>query len=291
MAGECLWTPGRDRAASARLMDFTRHVERASGEPFVSYDALHRWSVESAPEFWRHIWTFCGVVGDPGIRDVVDAVRMPGARFLPDARLNFAENLLRRQDAAPAIIATSEASRDMTLSFAELNRDVRRAAAALRAAGVQSGDRVCGIVANVPEAIIAALGAAAIGAVWSSCSPDFGTQGILDRFSQIAPTVLVAVDGYHYGGKRFDCRQKIAEVVTALPSLRQIVVVPLLDAATACAGVPGARAWEDWLDPGADSTRKPRASGPAADGSIEEIYDNAGGPIEEDALRVLSGPQ
>jgi len=250
VAGERLWTPGRDRAASARLMDFTRHVERASGEPFVSYDALHRWSVESAPEFWRHIWTFCGVVGDPGIRDVVDAVRMPGARFLPDARFNFAENLLRRQDNAPAIIATSEAARDLTLTFAELNRDVRRAAAALRAAGVQSGDRVCGIVANVPEAIIAALGAAAIGAVWSSCSPDFGVAGILDRFGQIAPSVLLSMDRYQYAGKNIDCLQKLRDVAAELPSVLQVVVIPYdptRHTTENVATAPEAVWWAEWL--------------------------------------------
>jgi acetoacetyl-CoA synthetase len=172
---------------------------------------------------------------------------MPGAQFLPDATLNFAENLLRWDDDSPAIVAVNEPGDERTLTRRDLRDAVARTAQALATAGVTKGDRVAGMVANVPEAIVAALGAAAIGAVWSSCSPDFGVQGVLDRFGQIEPAVLVAVDGYHYGGKTFDCLPKIVDVARGLPTLRRIVVVPFLGRTGAPLAVPHAVWWDDWL--------------------------------------------
>jgi acetoacetyl-CoA synthetase len=173
---------------------------------------------------------------------------MPGARFFPEGRLNFTENLLRRRDDAPALVSVTEDGPARELTFRELADEVGRAARRLAAAGVRPGDRVCGVVANVPEAIVMALGAAAIGAAWSSCSPDFGVQGILDRFGQIDPAVLCSVDGYQYGGKRFDCLAKLAEVVPRLPTVREVVVIPLADPEPDLAGTPGATLWRDWLD-------------------------------------------
>ncbi len=190
---------------------------------------------------------------------LVDAMRMPGAKFFPDARLNFTENILGDLNDEVAIVATSEAGRDRTLTRRELAAQVGRAAAALRRAGVQPGDRVGAITANTPEAIIAALGAAAIGAVWSSCSPDFGVQGVLDRFGQIAPTVLVAVDGYQYGGKWFDCRQKVADVVAQLPGLRQVVVIAMGES-SAPGPLPHAVWWADWLGGAGDAGSEDPAS-------------------------------
>ena len=188
-----------------RLTAFARFAGRRLGRRLDDFSEIHRLSVGDAPAFWDAFWDFAGVQGERGSRIAVDLDRMPGARFFPDARLNFAENVLRRRDDAPAIIAITEDGDERTISFRQLHDDVMRAALALRAEGVEPGDRVCGLVANVPEAIVAALGAAAIGGVWSSCSPDFGVQGVLDRFGQIEPTVLVAVDGYQYGGKTHDC--------------------------------------------------------------------------------------
>ncbi len=190
---------------------------------------------------------------------LVDAMRMPGAKFFPDARLNFTENILGDLNDEVAIVATSEAGRDRTLTRRELAAQVGRAAAALRRAGVQPGDRVGAITANTPEAIIAALGAAAIGAVWSSCSPDFGVQGVLDRFGQIAPTALVAVDGYQYGGKWFDCRQKVADVVAQLPGLRQVVVIAMGES-SAPGPLPHAVWWADWLGGAGDAGSEDPAS-------------------------------
>ena len=226
---------------------FLAHLLQARGLTFRDYRELHRWSCDRAPEFWRDIWDFCGVHGEPGNRLSIDPDRMPGARFLPDASLNFAENLLAYSGDQPAIIATTEAGRDRTISRDGLRDAVMRAAKALSRAGVGPGDRVGGVVANVPEAVIASLGAAAIGAVWSSCSPDFGSAGILDRFGQISPTVLIGVDGYHYGGKTFDCLSKLTEVARQLPSVRQVVIVPLAGGASLPADLGHGVWWDDWL--------------------------------------------
>ena len=187
------WTPDPARVSGSRMTAFTREAERRAGRTFASYADLHRWSIASSEAFWPLVWEFCGVIGDRGTHVAADIDRMPGARFFPDARLNFAENLLRREDDGPAMIATTETGADRMISWAALSRDVRRAAEALRRAGVGHGDRVCGVMANVPEAIVAALAASAIGAVWSSCSPDFGVQGIVDRFGQIEPVALLTV--------------------------------------------------------------------------------------------------
>jgi len=173
---------------------------------------------------------------------------MPGASFFPDARLNFAANVLKRRGDAPAILATNENGDSRSLTWDELRAGVEKAAAALRAAGVKEGDRVAGIVANTPETIVAALGAAAIGAVWSSCSPDFGVQGVLDRFGQISPAVLFTVDGYVYGGKRFDCLAKATEVARALPGLKQVVVMPVVGAPDGDSSA--FISWAEWLESG-----------------------------------------
>ena len=241
-----LWQPGPERIAASHLTRFTAFLERDRGLRFDGYASLHRWSVTEPGEFWSAFWTYAGVDGDPGGRAVIHLDRMPGARFFPDGRLSFARNLLRAPDDRLAIIATSERSRDRRMSFGELRRDVGRAATAFASAGVEAGDRVAGIVPNTAEAVIAALGAASIGAVWSSCSPDFGADGILDRFGQIAPKVLVAVDGYWYGGRRFDCRPTLRGVVRQLPSVAETVVVTY-DEPQPLSDIPSATRWEDWL--------------------------------------------
>jgi len=243
------WTPDPARVSGSRMTAFTREAERRAGRTFASYADLHRWSIASSEAFWPLVWEFCGVIGDRGTHVAADIDRMPGARFFPDARLNFAENLLRREDDGPAMIATTETGADRMISWAALSRDVRRAAEALRRAGVGHGDRVCGVMANVPEAIVAALAASAIGAVWSSCSPDFGVQGIVDRFGQIEPVALLTVDGYRYGGKRFDCLAKCREVADRIPSIRTRIVVPL---AGGDGTLPGAVEWNSFLESGGD---------------------------------------
>jgi acetoacetyl-CoA synthetase len=248
-----LWQPSEDRAAHANLTSFARRLSARIGRPLPDYASLHHASVTDLDAFWTEVWDTGRVIGDRGSRVVADAGRMPGARFFPDARLNFTENVLKRRGDGPAMIATTEAGGDRVISWTALRADVCRAARALRSSGVQAGDRVCGIVANVPEAIIAALGAAAIGAVWSSCSPDFGVQGILDRFSQIEPVVLLSVDGYRYGGKTHDCLGKLSEVVSRLPSVRRVVVIPLAASHDHPPAGPGAVPWHLWLEAESDA--------------------------------------
>jgi acetoacetyl-CoA synthetase len=215
-----LWTPSPERIASANLTRFAR------GRPYAE---LYDWSVTKPLEFWDAMWDFGRIVGSKGSRIAVDMDRMPGARFFPDATLNFAENVLRHGDASivddrPAIISKSEQSPARTMSWRVLRAEAAAFAAALRAAGIQPGDRIAAYLANTAEAIVAVLGAASVGAVWSSCSPDFGVQGVLDRFGQIAPRILVAADGYVYGGKTFDLRARIADVVKQLPSVERTVI-------------------------------------------------------------------
>src|SRR5262249_33891583 len=214
------------RIAGARLTAFSGAVEARVGTAVRGYEDLHRFSIERPEDFWRTVWDFCGVVGERGSRTAVDLDRMPGARFFPDARLNFAENVLRRDDDSPAIVFNGEGQRRRTVSFRELGAEVARFAAGLRRSGIRPGDRVAGYVPNMPEAMVAALGAAAIGAVWSSCSPDFGAQGVLDRFGQIEPRVLVGVDGYFYAGKTHDLRERFGDVLGRLPTVERAIVIP-----------------------------------------------------------------
>ena len=182
-----------------------------------------------------------------GERAVEHLERMPGAQFFPDARLNFAENLLRRRDATPAIVFNGEQRVQRSLTFAELHAQVCGAAAALREAGVRPGDRVAGFLPNIPETIVAALAAAAIGAVWSSCSPDFGVQGVIDRFGQIEPKVLFSADGAPYAGRVHDSLEKLREIRRQLPSVSQTVVVPYVSERPDLSGIPGAAPWHDFV--------------------------------------------
>ncbi len=246
-SGNPLWTPSGERVSASRLTAFRRAFEAVTGETYPDYETLHRASVVDPGRFWSAIWDFCGVIGDRGPATVRDIDRMPGAEFFPEGRLNFTENVLRGTDGTPAIVSVTESGRRRDLTFGELADEVGRVARRLKAAGVKPGDRVCGVVANTPESISLALGAAAIGATWSSCSPDFGVQGIVDRFGQIDPAVLCAVDGYDYGGKRFDVMEKLAEVVPRLPTLKEVVVIPLVAERPDVSRVPGAQLWFDWL--------------------------------------------
>ena len=258
MSDKPIWTPSAERVRASRMTKFVDRVAARADVTAGDYRALHDWSIRESPEFWTAVWDFCAVIGDRGDRLASWPAGSPnppmmGAHFFPDARLNFTENLLRRNDETPAIIAASETAPDRTVSHQELRLLVAKAARALSAAGVKRGDRVGGIVTNIPEAIIAALGAAAIGAIWSSCSPDFGVQGVLDRFGQIEPKVLVAVDAYVYAGKSFDCVDKIAAVAEALPSVRQVVVIPIVAKVAPRHSLKNVVSWSEWLGEASDA--------------------------------------
>ena len=241
-----------------RFLEFVRDDGvRASG-----YDELYAWSIEEPAAFWLAVWQFCGVVAHPetvpatpgGV--LVGGHRMAppdpvlGPRWFPEARLNFAANLLRYRDDREALVSWDESGRRGALTFGELAAEVAACAGSLRAAGVVAGDRVAGFLPNIPEAVIAMLATASLGAVWSSCSPDFGAKGVLDRFGQICPRVLVAADGYRYAGKRIDCLARVREVREAIAAIEQLVIVPWLDPEPDLAGLPGARLWPAFVDDG-----------------------------------------
>jgi len=234
-----LWTPNPATVGQTRMAQLIATTGHAS------YADLWQWSVDQPEAFWNIIWDSCGAVGDKGNRVLVDGDRMPGARWFPDARLNFAENLLQQRDDGEALVFWGEDKVKRRMSRAELYAEVARFQQFLIAQGVGEGDRVAGYLPNLPETLVAMLAATSLGAIWSSASPDFGVQGVLDRFGQIEPKVLICVDGYWYNGKRVDCLAKNAEVVAQMPSLLKTVVVPYLDSAPAIGAIANAIRWSD----------------------------------------------
>jgi acetoacetyl-CoA synthetase len=246
-----MWTPSPERISRANLTRFIRDVERRWNVRIPDYQALWTVSIERPEQFWQSMWDFGGVVAETRGDRVVDGLdRMPGARFFPDARLNFAENQLRWTCDAEAIIFHGEDRVRRSVTRDELRADVARTAAALRTSGVVAGDRIAGYLPNMPEAVVAALAAASIGAIWSSCSPDFGVQGVLDRFGQIEPKVLFSADGYFYGGRTHDILTKLQEIVDRLPTVERVVVAPYVSPSSqirpAIDGVRAAVSWQDF---------------------------------------------
>jgi acetoacetyl-CoA synthetase len=233
-----LWRPTPERAAQTQLARFMQRAGKST------YEELHRWSVEQAPDFWNLLWEFARVHGTRTGPTLVHPDRMPGAQWFPRAKLNFAENLLRGRGAADAIVFWGEDRIKRRLTQKNLHDLVSRMSQALADLGVKKGDRVAGYLPNLPESTAAMLATASLGAIWSSCSPDFGVQGVLDRFGQIEPKVLFCADGYLYGGKEFDCQEKVNAVLDALPTVEECVVVDYLSA-PATAGT----SLEDFLEP------------------------------------------
>jgi len=221
-----LWTPDPARVGAAAITRFRTEIAQRHGAALDDYAALHRWSIEHPERFWDAVWEFCAVIGERGTGPaLVDGGRMPGARFFPQARINFAENLLRRSDPAPALIFSAEDGTRAELSFAQLRGRVGALAHSLRELGLRPGERVAAYLPNAPETAIAMLATAALGGVFTSCSPDFGARGALDRFAQVEPAVLLVPDGYFYGGRRFDLREKVAELRAGLPGVRELIGV------------------------------------------------------------------
>ncbi|MEI6559311.1 MAG: acetoacetate--CoA ligase [Rhodospirillaceae bacterium] len=248
MTSQPLWTPSAERIAGANLTAFLARVARRRGIALADYAALHAWSIAEPGAFWSELWDDAGVVAETrGERELVDGDRMPGARFFPDARLNFAENLLRRRDRALAIRFWGEDCIQRSLSYAELYEQVSRLTRVLRGHGVGVGDRVAGYLPNMPEAVVAMLATTAIGAVWSSASPDFGVQGVLDRFGQIGPKVLFAADGYFYGGKVFDGLDKLRGVLDGLPTVEHTILVPYTTDRPNRIGLANTLLWDEAL--------------------------------------------
>jgi acetoacetyl-CoA synthetase len=254
---EPLWRPSAERVAQAEL---TRFAARHGIAP-PDYESLWRWSIEHRAEFWQSVWTHCGVRAQVAPRAVLEnGDAMPGARWFVGSQLNFAEHLLAPfPGEAPALVAYEEDGRRRELSRAELRDRVAALAAALRADGVSSGDRVAGFVPNSVEAVVAMLATTSLGAVWTSCSPDFGEAGVLDRFGQTTPKVLIACDGYRYNGGRVDTRERIAHIAAALPGLRRLVIIPFLDANPDLTPLAGAVLWGDYAQRGATLSFTPTA--------------------------------
>jgi acetoacetyl-CoA synthetase len=248
-----LWKPTPDQVRRANLTRFMTAVSAAE------YPALYRWSIEQPEAFWSAVWQFCDVVAterdarEPWDRVLIGADRLAppdpalGPRWFTGARLNFAENLLRYRDDRTALIHWNEQGRQSSMTFAELADHVARVATHLREQGVTVGDRVAGFMPNLPETVIAMLATASLGAIWSSCSPDFGVSGVLDRFGQIQPRVLFCAASYRYGGKEIDCLQRVREIVDRLSDIAEVVVVPYLSGDRDISGIRGAIEWSEVL--------------------------------------------
>ena len=242
-----LWSPSPERQARTNMTAFMRLASSRWHVEIPEYETLYQASIDRSNDFWRLMWEFGGIVGEMGERTIENPGQMPGARYFPDARINFAENLLRRRDERAAIVFKGESGIRRTLTYADLFRQVTGFAGALRDAGIQPGDRVAGYVPNFPEAIVAALGAASIGAVWSSCSPDFGVQGVLDRFGQIAPRVFVSADGYFYGGRAHDSLAKVADIIRQLPTVERTVIIPYASETPSIDNLANAASWTEFI--------------------------------------------
>ena len=247
---ELLWQPSPERAHATQLHRFLESVRERHAPGIEDYEGLYRWSIEKPAEFWSAVWDFCAVVHSRSYEEVVDdPTRMPGARWFKGARLSFAENLLRYRDEHLALIFVGEGQPAIRMTYAELYRQVARLTRALRRAGVGVGDRVAGFMPNLPESVIAMLAASSLGAIWSSCSPDFGRDGVLDRFGQIEPKVLFSADGYRYNGKTHDSLGIISQLRTSLPTLERIVIVPYVAQHPDLGDLPGAELFESFLGP------------------------------------------
>ena len=247
-APKLLWQPGASAIEEAQVTQFARQVIRKRKLDLNTYPDFYRWTVDNPEEFWTDVWDFCGVIASKrGNTVLVDGDKMPGAHWFPEARLNFAENLMRRGDRGDAFVLWDETGFRRRLSFSDLTSDVSRAEQALRALGLRAGDRAAAFIPNIPEAGMLALAGLSQGMVWSSCSPDFGVDGVLERFAQIEPKVLFCADGYRYNGETHDSLERVREIADKLPSVRRIVVVPHLDPQVDVSEVPKAVRLDEWL--------------------------------------------
>jgi len=221
-----LWTPSQERIINSNLHSYMKFLKEEYDLSFDNYQKLYNWSVKEIEKFWKSLWQYSGLIHSKSYDTILDERKMPGAKWFSGAKLNFAENLLRYNDDKIAIISSRENKPDVTLTYSQLNNLVVECSEGLKKLGVKNGDRVAGFVTNIPETIIAMLAVTSLGATWSSCSPDFGIQGVLDRFGQIKPKVLFAIENYQYNGKQIDCRAKIEEVAERISEIQNVVLIP-----------------------------------------------------------------
>ncbi|MGD8716039.1 MAG: AMP-binding protein, partial [Desulfobacterales bacterium] len=242
-----LWKPTDDQIKNSNMYRFMNFINEKHDQNFAEYSTLYRWSVEHVGDFWAAMWEFADIIASKPYNDVIDDVnKMPGARWYSGARLNFAENLLRYRDNQVALIFKGEGQASTKMTHAELYNEVARLAKSLKEAGVQPGDRVVGFMPNMPASIIAMLAATSMGATWSSCSPDFGIKGVLDRFGQIKPKILFTANGYLFKGKKIDSLERISKILNELPSIEKVVVVPYTDPDADISSVPNAVHYRDF---------------------------------------------
>jgi acetoacetyl-CoA synthetase len=240
-----LWQPSEEQIKNSNMYRFMGIVNQKFNQSFNEYQSLYEWSIENIADFWATMWEYADIIASQPYDQVIDdAVKMPGARWFSGARLNFAENLLRYRDDRVALIFKGEGQESTRMTYAELYDEVARLARALKDAGVVSGDRVVGFMPNMPAAMIAMLAATSIGAAWSSCSPDFGIKGVLDRFGQIKPKVLFTANGYVFKGKKLDSLGRIADIIKQLPSIEKVVVVPYTELEPDLSALPNAVHYE-----------------------------------------------
>ncbi|RLB72791.1 MAG: acetoacetate--CoA ligase, partial [Deltaproteobacteria bacterium] len=243
-----LWKPSAERIKNSNLTDLMTRLKEQKGLEFKSYDELYEWSVAERADFWESVWEYGGIIASKGYDEVlVDGDKMPGAKWFTGARLNFAENLLRFRDQQEALVFKGENQDAIRISYADLYDQVAKLAKSLRAAGIKSGDRIAGFVPNMIETIVAMLAATSIGAIWSSCSPDFGIKGVLDRFGQIEPRILFTANGYSYNGKEFSSLEKIGEILGSLPSIEKVIVIPYTEAKADISAISNAVHYQDFL--------------------------------------------
>ena len=242
-----LWEPSEERIKSSNMLRFIHFINEAFGKDFTNYSALYDWSVNNIPDFWASVWKFADIkASEPYVQIIDDETLMPGGKWFSGAKLNFAENLLRYRDDRFALIFKGEGRDCVRITYAQLYDEVARTAISLKEAGVESGDRVVGFMPNMPETIIAMLAATSMGAVWSSCSPDFGVKGVLDRFGQIKPKVLFTSDGYFFKGKNFDSIGIVATILKEISSIEKVVVVPYMEQNPIIGSLPNAELYRDF---------------------------------------------
>ena len=242
-----LWKPSAERINNSNLKLFVEIVNQIYDTDIVDYDEMYKWSIDNIPEFWEQMWDFAEIIASESYEEVIDDVeKMPGAKWFEGAQLNFAENLLRFRDDQLALIFRGEDQVNRRLTFAELYDEVARVAKSLREMGVTIGDRVAGFMPNMPETIIAMLAATSIGALWSSCSPDFGVKGVLDRFGQIEPKVLFTANGYFFKGSSLDSMERISKILEQLPTVEKVVVVSYTEDQPDISQLPNAVSYADF---------------------------------------------
>ena len=245
---EPMWVPTIEDIKNSNITNFINFLNHSSNLSISDFNSLSNWSKNYPEKFYAAIWDFAGIVAEKkGIHTLVDSDKMPGAKWFPEAKLNFAQNILNKKDDSVAIIFQSENQIYRELSWNELYQSVSKLTKVFLDLGVNPGDRVVGFMPNIPETVISMLAAVSIGAVWSSCSPDFGFKGVLDRFGQIEPKILITADGYFYNGKSHDSLYKVEQIIDELPSIKKVIVVPYLNSDHSLENIKKSFSWHDCM--------------------------------------------